>query len=163
MTIVRDRLVYPAHKVWSILFGLGVIILLVGGCSSQPRVYHIGILSGLDFFADSVTGFKARLAELGYVEGQNIVYDLHKTNEEPVAEQKILKQFVDDKVDLIFVFPTEPALEAKAAAQGTNIPVLFANANIEGVDLVDNVREPGGNITGVRYPGPDLTVRSGPG
>jgi len=37
--------------------------------------------------------------------------------------------------------------------------VLFADANIEGVGLVDNVREPGGNITGVRYPGPDLAVK----
>jgi putative ABC transport system substrate-binding protein len=30
---------------------------------------------------------------------------------------------------------------------------------IEGMGLVDSVREPGGNITGVRYPGPDIAVK----
>jgi putative ABC transport system substrate-binding protein len=58
------------------------------------------------------------------------------------------------------VFPTEASLEAKAATQGTNIPVLFAASFIEGTDLVESVRQPGGNITGVRYPGPDLAVKN---
>jgi putative ABC transport system substrate-binding protein len=62
-------------------------------------------------------------------------------------------------VDLIFVFPTEVAAAAKVVTQGTGIPVLFANANIEGIDLVNSVREPGGNVTGVRFPGPDLALK----
>jgi putative ABC transport system substrate-binding protein len=66
---------------------------------------------------------------------------------------------VADKVDLIFVLPTEAALLAKAATAETDIPVVFAMAGLEGTDLVDSVRQPGGNITGVRYPGPELTVR----
>jgi putative ABC transport system substrate-binding protein len=57
------------------------------------------------------------------------------------------------------VFPTEASLEAKAATQGTDIPVLFNFALIEGMGLVDSVREPGGNITGVRYPGPDIALK----
>jgi len=84
---------------------------------------------------------------------------VQKTDNEPEKEQAILKKFVDDKVDLIFVWPVEAALEAKTAVQGTDIPILFANANLEGTDLVKSVREPGGNITGVRYPGPDLLVK----
>ncbi len=75
------------------------------------------------------------------------------------AEKLILKKFVADKVDLILTFPTEVSLEAKAAVEGTKIPLIFANANIEGVDLVKGVPEPGGNITGVRYPGPDLAIK----
>ena len=145
----------------AVLTSLGLLFLLLSACSSSntPKVYHVGILSGLDFFANTVDGFKAGMEALGYVEGQNIVYDLQKTNEEPDKEVAILKKFVDEKVDLIFVFPTEEAQEAKTATQGTNIPVLFAQANIEGIGLVDNVRAPGGNITGVRFPGPDLAVR----
>jgi putative ABC transport system substrate-binding protein len=60
---------------------------------------------------------------------------------------------------LIFVFPTGATVTAKKAAAGSNIPVLFAMAGIEGNDLVESVRQPGGNITGVRYPGPDLTLK----
>ena len=148
---------------WStVLAGFGLLVLLLSGCSGSvqsAKMYHVGILSGVDFFVNTADGFKAKLTELGYVEGKNIVYDLEKTNAEPDKERTILKKFVDDKVDLIFAFPTEVALEAKTATQGTSIPVLFAQANIEGMDLVNSVREPGGNITGVRYPGPDIALK----
>ncbi len=141
------------------LIGLVALSLLFSGCGASPKVYHVGILSGLDFFADTADGFKAKMTELGYIEGKNIVYEMHKTNFEPDKDQQILKKFIADQVDLILTFPTEPSLEAKAATQGTKIPVLFANGVIEGVDLVKSVREPGGNITGVRYPGPEFAAK----
>ncbi|HEY4689391.1 MAG TPA: ABC transporter substrate-binding protein [Anaerolineae bacterium] len=146
---------------WTILVGIVVVTLLLNGCvsASTPKVYRVGILSGLDFFADAIDGFKAKMTELGYVEGQNIVYDVQKANFDMALYRSTLQRFVADKVDLIFVFPTEASLEAKAATQGTNIPIVFALAFIEGVDLVDSLREPGGNITGVRYPGPDIALR----
>jgi putative ABC transport system substrate-binding protein len=50
-------------------------------------------------------------------------------------------------------------MEVKKATQRTDIPVVFAVANIEETGLIDNIREPGGNMTGVRYPGPDLAVK----
>jgi putative ABC transport system substrate-binding protein len=147
---------------WQI-FLVGAVVfamLLSGCCAKKPQVYRVGILSGLDYFADTTDGFKAKMTELGYVEDQNIVYDVQKTDVDMAAYQSILQKFVADKVDLIFVFPTEAALEAKAVTQGTDIPVLFANTFTEGVDLIESVRQPGGNITGVRYPGPDLAARS---
>ncbi len=145
---------------WTVVVWLVVVAMLLSGCGAQqPKVYRVGILSGLGSFATTVDGFKAQMTELGYVEGKNVIYDVQETNFEPEKEQQILKTFMADKVDLIFVFPTNAALEAKAVTAGTNIPVVFANSNIEGVDLVKSVREPGGNITGVRYPGPDLAVK----
>ena len=132
------------------------IVLSLIACGSKPKVYHVGILSGLDYFARTADGFKDKMSELGYREGENILYDMQKTQFDPPAEQKILKKFVADKVDLILSFPTEVSLEAKAAVAGTKIPLVFANANIEGVDLIRSIPEPGGNITGVRYPGLDL-------
>jgi putative ABC transport system substrate-binding protein len=150
------------HKVWTAaLVCLVIVGLLLSGCSGvqQPKVYRVGILSGLDFVAVITDGFKARMTELGYVEGKNITYDVQKTNFDLAAYKKILNKFVADKVDLIVVFPTEATMEAKAATQGTNIPVVFTFALIEGMDIVKSVREPGGNITGVRYPGPDIALR----
>jgi putative ABC transport system substrate-binding protein len=145
---------------WTILVWTVVMALLLAGCGAQkPKVYRVGVLSGLDFVADITDGFKARMAELGYVEGENIIYDVQTTNFDMAAYKSILQKFVADQVDLILVFPTEASMEAKAATQGTDIPVVFDFALIEGMGLVDSVREPGGNITGVRYPGPDIALK----
>jgi len=134
--------------------------VFISGCGEKKeKVYHVGILSGLDFFASTADGIKEKMTELGYIEGRNIVYDLHELNADPAGEERIARKFVEDKVDLIFAFPAEPSFAAKAAAQGTNIPVVFALAGIEGNDLVESISKPGGNITGVRFPGPESTVR----
>ncbi len=147
-------------KGWATLVWAVVVALLLSGCGAQkPRVYRVGVLSGLDFVANITDGLKTKMTELGYIEGKNIIYDVQKTNFDMDAYKRILKKFVTDKVDVIFVFPTEASLEAKAATQGTSIPVVFAFAQVEGMGLINSVREPGGNITGVRYPGPDLAVK----
>jgi putative ABC transport system substrate-binding protein len=137
-----------------------VAIMMLSGCTSQTqKVYHVGILSGLDALTGIADSFKAKMTELGYVEGKNITYDVQEANMDPTKIQQILNKFVDDKVDLIFTFPTEPAIAAKVAANGTGVPVVFSYASIEGNNLVDSVRQPGGNITGVREPGPDIPVK----
>jgi len=140
-----------------LLVGIGVYFLLLP--EKEEKVYRVGILSGLEYIAEAADGFKAGMAELGYIEGENIIYDLQRTDFDMVEYRRILEKFVEDEVDLIFVFPTEASQEAKAVTQRTNIPVVFTVANIEGTGLVESVSKPGGNITGVRYPGPDIALQ----
>ena len=64
-----------------------------------------------------------------------------------------------ENADLIFVFPTEPTKTAKTVIANIGIPIVFTNAIIEGTDLVSSVREPGGNITGVRFPASETTLK----
>ena len=144
----------------TILIGVLIFALLLSACEAKKhKVYRVGILSGADFFLSVVEGFKSNMTKLGYVENQNIVYNIIKLNADPVGEQKAAKRFVKDNVDLIFSVPTEPSVAAQTATAEKNIPVVFAYAGIEGCDLVKSVREPGGNITGVRFPGPDIIVK----
>ncbi|MCU0572471.1 MAG: ABC transporter substrate-binding protein [Syntrophobacteraceae bacterium] len=145
-------------------FGMFLVALMtgifLGGCGEQkPGMIRVGILCGLDVFVDTVDGFRARMNELGYIEGKNISYDFQRTNFDPAAEEQILSGFVGDKVDLMLVFPSEVSVAAKRVTQGTPIPVVFCQTNIEGTNLIQTVAEPGGNITGVRYPGPDLALK----
>lgn len=135
-----------------------VTSLLLSGCG-EKKVYHVGILSGLEYMSVVADGFKQKMTELGYVEGENIVYDVQTPKSYIEDIDRISKKFVADKVDLIFCYPTEAALGAKKAVEGTKIPVVFAVTNIEETDLVKSVRQPGGNVTGVRYPGPDLAIK----
>jgi len=140
-----------------LLVGIGVYFLLLP--EKEEKVYRVGVLSGLVFAKDAADGFKTGMERLGYIEGKNIIYDLQETDFDIAAYQSVLQQFVTDEVDLIFVFPTEASLEAKAATQGTNIPVVFSVANIEDTGLIESIPKPGGNITGVRYPGPDIALQ----
>ena len=138
-----------------------MIGLLLAGCSNQEKqkTYQVGILSGLDFFYDTSDGFREKMAELGYVEGENIEYDIRKSNFDMEAYETILNEFMDDKVDLILVFPTEASQQAKIITEGTGIPVVFANAFTEDTGLVNNIRLPGGDMTGVRWDGPNLAMQ----
>ncbi|MBN2737261.1 MAG: hypothetical protein JXR70_09795 [Spirochaetales bacterium] len=69
--------------------------------------------------------------DLGYKEGENISYDIKESVIDFANYKKILDQFVADKVDMIFTFPTEPTIEAKKAVTGTDIPVVFAFAAVD--------------------------------
>jgi putative tryptophan/tyrosine transport system substrate-binding protein len=150
-----------SQKLWTMLIWVVVVAMLLSGCGSSqpPKVYKVGILSVLQAFAPAAEGFKSKMAELGYVEGKNITYDLQQVDQVDISVfQKVTKKFIDDKVDLIFVFSTEASMEAKAAAEGSGIPVVFGLAftDVAGVDLIDSVQKPGGNITGVRWPSVDI-------
>jgi putative ABC transport system substrate-binding protein len=145
-----------------VLILLVVVCVFLSGCGEkalEKKVYRVGVIGGMEAFAPTADGFKAKMGELGYVEGENIVYDVQIANFNPAKMQQVLEQLVADKVDLVFAFPTEASVVAKAVTQETDTPVVFAIAGIEGSDLVESVRQPGGNISGVRYPGPDLVVK----
>ena len=149
----------PGHH--KLLFAFLVMACLFISCSDgkESKVYRVGILSGGKAFNDIADGFMDKMTELGYIEGNNITYDYQKAEYDLNEYRKILNKFVEDRVNLIFAFPTEPAVLAKEIAKENNIPVVFAMAGVERNNLVDSVSSPGGNITGVRYPGPELTVK----
>jgi putative ABC transport system substrate-binding protein len=145
-----------------ILTLLIVILVFLIGCgkkTQEVKVYQVSIISGAEAFVNIVHGFKAKMTELGYFEGENIVYTVYGLDANLEEENQAAQKLIEDKVDLIFAFPTDPAVVAKAAVQGTNIPVVFAMAGIEGNNLVESVSKPGGNVTGVRFPGPDNCVK----
>jgi len=144
---------------WKTLFIAAIVfVLLMSGCGTKkPKTYTVGVLYAVESQLTIFESFKTQMTELGYVEGENIVYDAQQG---PDTEQqdRIAKEFVDKKVDLILAFPDGAAVAAKAATVGTDIPVIFASSFSELNDLVESVNAPGGNITGVRVPGPEMTL-----
>jgi putative ABC transport system substrate-binding protein len=157
----RNNTRRKARMGWMACTLITVATLVLSGCggAAKPKVYKVGILSGLSFIADLSDIFQNKMTELGYVEGKNITYDVRKMDFDMAGYKAALADFVAADVDLILVYPTEAAQEAKAATQGTEIPVVFTFANTEETGLVDSVTAPGGNLTGVRYPGPDLALK----
>ncbi len=158
---MKERMNEKAQIVPRLLVWVIVAALVLSGCggAQKKKVYHIGIF-GFQAFGQIADGFKAKMTELGYVEGQNITYDIQYWNaavDTPETGTQQLQKFISDKVDLVFSFPTEQTVLANAATKTTGIPLVFCFAGLEGNDLVKSVSQPGGNITGVRYPGPETT------
>jgi putative ABC transport system substrate-binding protein len=85
--------------------------------------------------------------ELGYVEGQNVVFEPRYAEGKAERFQEFAEELVRLKVDVIVVFTTPAALAAKKAT--TTIPIVFPTAiDPVGTGVVTSLRHPGGNITG---------------
>lgn len=144
----------------SFLFKLAFLCFLLAGCDSAPSQYRIEILAGNPGFQDIVAGLKEGMSDLGYVEGKDVSYVLNDFSASSDPAREIREKALDfGDADLIFSLFTEVSLVAKEAATLTGKPVVFAYAAVEDTGLVESVREPGGMITGIRYPGPEQIKR----
>lgn len=154
-------MIHRKIKILSISIAMLLICTAIYSFQNKPKrkIYNIGIISGSEMYNKMIDGFKSRLAELGCVESQNIKYEVIKTNASSAAAKKAAEKFVSDDVDLIFSISTGASTAAKEIVQKTNIPLLFAGAGIEENNLVKSISRPGGNITGARYPGPEITAK----
>jgi putative ABC transport system substrate-binding protein len=91
------------------------------------------------------------LADNGYVDGDNLTVDYQNSEGDASLFASIAQQFVTNEVDLIVSIATPNSQAAIAAAEGTDIPVVFtAVTDPVGSGLVSNWESHGDeNVTGV--------------
>lgn len=124
--------------------------LLLTACGpAKPKTFTIGVINSVPSLNPLVDGFKAGMADLGYVEGENITY----VYEGPVGRDRlatVAQGLIAAKVDLILCITTPAAVAIKEATAGSNVPVVFAVViNPVGAGIVASAERPGDNITGV--------------
>jgi putative ABC transport system substrate-binding protein len=129
-----------------------LLLMACGGAQAQAKTYTIGVINYDPGLALIFDGFKAGMADLGYVEGESVTYIYNGVlAPDPQVIDREIKSLLAQDVDLFFTLGTLPTLQAKQAVAGTDIPVVFApviNPVEEGV--VESIRQPGGNVTGVQ-------------
>jgi putative ABC transport system substrate-binding protein len=129
--------------------------LFVAPCAAegqqQKKVVRIGLLDLAASDSASVARWKAlreRLRELGYVEGQNVIFEDRRANEQVGRLPSLAAELIDSKVNILVTASSEAALAASHAT--SSIPIVTATGGDPiALGLVTSLARPGGNITGV--------------
>jgi putative ABC transport system substrate-binding protein len=103
--------------------------------------------------------FRQGLGDLGYVEGQNIRFEFRSAEGHLDRLPELAAELVRLKVDVIVTWFTPTAHAAKGATR--EIPIVMAETGDPvGTGLVDSLRRPGGNVTGIASVTAELAGKS---
>ncbi|MBM7555480.1 ABC transporter substrate-binding protein [Halanaerobacter jeridensis] len=138
-------------RVVSILMIL--LMVVVVGCGNQQSAkdekIKVGVIQIVEHPAlDSARqGFKDLLAEEGYKEGEDIVYDYQNAQGDMSTAQTIAKTFSQKDFDLILAIATPTSQAVANTIKDTPI-LITAVTDPKSAGLVDDMEHPGGNLTG---------------
>jgi putative tryptophan/tyrosine transport system substrate-binding protein len=134
-------------------------IALLGGAAAWPlvarareKVYRIGFL-GVTSRAEyrrQVDALRAGLRQLGYEEGNNIVFEYRWAEGRYDRLPELAAELVNLNVDVLVAHSTPGAQAAKQAT--STIPIVVpVVADPVDVGLVTSLARPGGNLTGLTF------------
>jgi putative tryptophan/tyrosine transport system substrate-binding protein len=127
---------------------------------ATARVYRVGILrpSSMPLMPTDAqaVGIPSALAELGYVEGRNLIVEKRYANGDPARLLPLARELVQARVDVIVTVASTAVQAAKDATTATPI-VMYGNFDPVALGLVASLARPGGNVTGVLI-APDGTL-----
>ncbi len=135
---------------------VGVVVLLLAsvalaaGAEQARKVWKIGVLvsSSPALNASRDEALRQGLRDLGYEEGKNVVMEYRYAEGKTDQLDKLARELVEQKVDVIVVGGTSVAVAAKKAT--STIPIVVAGAgDLVEAGLIKSFMYPGGNVTGV--------------
>ena len=99
------------------------------------------------FYEGRIAGMKEGLRGLGWIEGQNLTLDIHRTSPKASEVRKHIDALLAARPDVVVTSGgTTTGLVMQAT---TTVPVVFISAvDPVGAGLVESLAHPGGNVTG---------------
>jgi putative ABC transport system substrate-binding protein len=137
--------------VFTFLLALG-LIFCTGLSAKMIRIGEAQIVAHPALDNDS-KGFKAALAEEGFIEGKNITFDRQNAQGDQANCAIIARKFEDDRVDLVHAIST-PNAQAQVKVSKA-IPIVFSSVTDPvATGIVPKMGETGTHVTGVsdRWP-----------
>jgi putative ABC transport system substrate-binding protein len=132
------------------------VMALIGGAAAWPlaaRAQPVPIVGLLSIGASPTEPanfgpFLRQMGELGYVDGQNVIFDRRFAAGDDTLIGRFAADLVRRPVDMIVTTGTRELIAAKQAT--TSIPIVtFTTPDPVGMGLAESLAHPGGNVTGL--------------
>ena len=144
----------------TVVFILALLAASLAAEAQPSKKVRIGYLSGNppSDTKDAFDAFQTKLHALGYIEGQNLLFEARYADGRYERLPQLAADLVRLKVDVIFAYGTPGSLAAKNATRV--IPIVFAPVSDPVLaGLVATLTRPGGNVTGVTLNNPELSAK----
>ena len=113
------------------------------------KPFRIGVLGpGSNWRGQPPFLIDSELRKLGYVEGENLIYEYRGAHGDPDRYSNAAEELVKLNVNVIIAVANQGAFAAQRATRKIPIVVWGAHGALE-TGLVTNLRRPGGNLTGI--------------
>ena len=146
-------MVHMRRRDFVALVGLAMARPVVARAQQAAKVHRIlwvSTQSQPDPFFD---GFREGLRAQGYIEGKNVVFELHYAPGDPRALREIVSELKRGDIDLV----VSSGAATRAIITVTDVPVLFAlSGDPIALGVVKSLAQPGTNFTGATFLSLDL-------
>lgn len=133
----------------------------VAPSSSDATV--IGVVQYVPGLNTIYDGFRERMEELGYVEGEHVRYEFVSTNANIREVPGLVQELIAKDVDLIVAITGvagKAALDGTIEANRTDIPILYLNADhAVDIGLAESYESSGNHTTGIEVNHASITER----
>lgn len=147
------------------LCGVGLLLLTLPASAAPPRgrVVRLGFLAGIaptfDPASDPIQrAFLDGLRAHGYELGRNLLIEYRSAQGNPERYPALVAELVGLKVDALVTANALATLAARDATKTVPI-VMFNTADPVETGIVDSLRRPGGNITGLSYNASEISAK----
>jgi putative ABC transport system substrate-binding protein len=121
---------------------------LVARAQAATKLHHILWVSTQSQPDPFIDGFREGLRAQGYVEGKNVVFELHYAPGDPLALRQIVAELKRGNFDLA----VSSGAATRAMVAVTDVPVLFAlSGDPIALGVVKSLAQPGTNFTGATF------------
>lgn len=139
-----------------------IVVFSVNIPSNKKSVQKIGILAANDLRLSKVEGLKSELQKLGYTEGVDLTYHVEIAENDLNQMRDLGNQLLQEKPDVLVAAGAVEAqvLKELTAESTVQTPVVFMGI-LSPVDigLVQDLSQPGGNLTGLNNGHYELTPK----
>lgn len=149
---MRKSLIFIVIFLLSVSIVLGVIAwqrYIIKQPVEEKKIYKVGLLQMASVVSQNMDGFRMGMEELGYKEGDNIIYIYRDAQ----GDLEKLKQYGEELIglnpDMVFTNTSPSALVMKELTKDNKTPVVFSMvADPVGAGFVASAQSSGNNLTG---------------